>query len=153
MLPGRIGSWARRVAILLAAALVLFSLVVIVAGFCESSDSDLPPNELVLSEVIAAARNGEVAEIEVAGDAMTVRMKGGGEFRAYKEEGTSIVDVLTNQGVQVGGAEGVKVVAEESSDRGGILPIVMSFLPLALFGAILIAFMWADYRRKARKDD
>ena len=118
--------------------LILVAVVAIVYSFFRGGD-DLESRDL--SDVIAAAQDGQVDKIEVEGDSLKVIMNNGQEFESRKEEGASIVQILRENGVEVGGANGVDVSVSEPSRWGNWIGILISFLPLILLGAILIFFM------------
>ncbi|OGO51980.1 MAG: cell division protein FtsH [Chloroflexi bacterium RBG_16_68_14] len=117
--------------------LILVAVVAIVYSFFGRSDGT---ESKELSQVIADAKAGRVDEIIVSGDNLTVK-EGGQEYNSRKEEGASIFDQLREEGVEVGGPDGVKVSVKKSSGFGNWVGLLISFLPLILFGAILIFFM------------
>ena len=111
----------------------LIALVAIVFFFfLPSRDS---AKELEISQVVERAQVGEISEIEVEGDKLTVRTVAGEEFESRKEASTSILDLLREAGVATG-SSGVQVTIKDTGfNFGGLL---LSFLPLILFGALLI---------------
>ncbi|MDP3767176.1 MAG: AAA family ATPase, partial [Dehalococcoidia bacterium] len=118
--------------------LILVAVVAIVYSFFGRSDGTESRN---LSEVIADAKAGRISEIVVDGDSLTVKPTSGPEYESRKEEGASVVDLLREEGVEVGGADGVQVEVQKGSGWGNWIGLFISFLPLILFGAILIFFM------------
>jgi cell division protease FtsH len=121
--------------------LILVAVVAIVYSFFGRSKGP-PTNDI--SQVIADAKAGRIAEIQVSGDTLTVKPKpnsGIDEYKARKEKDSSVIDTLRSEGVQVGGAAGVQVQVKKSSGMGNWLGLMINFLPLILFGAILIFFM------------
>ena len=117
--------------------LILVAVVAIVYSFFGRSAGT---ERLELSEVIAAAKDGDVSKIEIDGDNLTVTMNGQ-EFNSRKEEGSSIYDLLNDAGVSVGGPDGVQVEVSSPSSFGNWMGLFISFLPLILIGGILIFFM------------
>ena len=119
--------------------MAIIALVIVLVS--ESETGDRPTR--TLSDVIADGREGLVAEIEVVGDSLRVTMTDGREFESRKEEGTSIVAVLTNSDVDVGGADGVVV---EVGRRGGVVRVlgpILAFTPLLLVATIVfVAARW-----------
>jgi cell division protease FtsH len=116
--------------------LILVAVIAIVVSFfrpptgTESKD---------LSEVIQLARDGQVESIEAQGDSLTVQLKNDQRtYKSRKESGSSIVEVLKENGVQVGGPDGVNVKVKEPSQFGNWIGLFINFLPLLIFGAILI---------------
>ncbi|TET42535.1 MAG: ATP-dependent metallopeptidase FtsH/Yme1/Tma family protein, partial [Dehalococcoidia bacterium] len=88
------------------------------------------PTEIPLSEAVAMSQNKEIAKIEVDGDALNITANDGAEFIAFKESNASIYDI---NGLNL---EGVTVDVKGSTgfNWGGLL---INFLPLLLFGALL----------------
>ena len=118
--------------------LILVAVVAIVYSFFGRSEGTESKD---LSTVIADAKAGRVDEIEVSGESLTVKYTTGEEFKSRKEEGASIIDLLREEGVSVGGPDGVQVSIKGSGGFGNWIGLFISFLPLILFGAILIFFM------------
>ena len=118
--------------------LILVAVIAIVYNFFGRSEG-IETKEL--SAVIAAAKNGQVSKIDVDGDSLTVTMTDSQQFKSRKEEGSSVIDLLKDAGVPVGGPEGVQVEVSSPSSFGSWLGIFISFLPLILIGALLIFFM------------
>ena len=116
--------------------LILVAVVAIVYSFFGRSSGT---ESVELSVVIAAAKNGDVSKIEVDGNNLLVTMNGQ-EFKSRKEEGSSIFDLLTAAGVDVG-SDGVLVEVSSPSSFGNWMGLFISFLPLILIGGILIFFM------------
>src|SRR3990170_4876771 len=119
--------------------LILVAVIAIVVSFFR------PPSNTEtkdLSDVIALARSGQVESIEAQGDTLTVRLKNSSQvYKSRKESGSSIVEVLKDNGVQVGGQDGVDVKVKEPSQFGNWIGLLINFLPLIIFGAILIFMM------------
>ena len=92
-------------------------------------------DELELSQVIEMAQAGEVTAVQVEGDKLIVLTAAGQEFESRKESGTSVYEILREAGVETG-SNGVEVTVKSAGfNFGGLL---ISFLPLILFGALLI---------------
>ncbi|MEX0762078.1 MAG: ATP-dependent zinc metalloprotease FtsH [Dehalococcoidia bacterium] len=96
--------------------------------------------EINLTEVIEMARNnpgpGRI-EIEVSGEDLTVR-DGSTVYRSRKEVGSSIVELMMNAGVE---PDNYTVEAHGSGGLGNIFGVLIGFLPLILFGGILLFMM------------
>ncbi len=95
--------------------------------------------QIPISEVIELAENpsNERMLVEVRGDTLTIRV-GEKTYRSRKEPGSSIVELLgesaTNGNVQV-------EVKESGGGFGSFIGILLNFLPLILFGGILLFMM------------
>lgn len=131
----------RNIIILIVVLLVAVGTMILFLG---GSEEDVKPTR-TLSDVIADAREGLVAEIEVRGDALTVRMKNGQEYESRKEGDTSIVEVLVSNGVEVGGTDGVVIEVRGPSSFGSWLGILISFLPISIIAGSIL--WWATRRR------
>ncbi len=116
--------------------LILIAVVAIVYSFFGRSEGVESKD---LSQLISDAREGRVDEIVVSGDSLTARQSGQDLYKSRKEEGSSIYDLLAGEGGEL--PEGVKVNVKKQGGFGNWIGLFISFLPLILFGAILIFFM------------
>ena len=113
--------------------ILLIAAVAIILLFLLRSPS--ATDELELSQVVEMAQAGEVTAIQVEGDKLTVLTADEREFESRKEAGTSVFEILREAGVETG-SNGVEVIVKSTGfNFGGLL---ISFLPLILFGALLI---------------
>ncbi len=94
-----------------------------------------------IATVVQMAQEGRLRSIVVDGDNLTVAPSEGGEFTSRKEPGTSILEVLTQAGVETGSEGGVQVTVKGSSGLSNIFGLLFNFLPLIFFGAILLFMM------------
>ncbi|MSQ30164.1 MAG: ATP-dependent metallopeptidase FtsH/Yme1/Tma family protein [Dehalococcoidia bacterium] len=99
--------------------------------------------EVPISQVIADARDGRVEKITVNGDTLLVKLAGDSdEVRSRKETSSSMSELLKDNGVAVGsGKRQVEVVVKGPSQFGSLFGLLFNFLPLIIFGAILIFMM------------
>ena len=120
--------------------IILGAVVLAVVMFFRPSSSS---RDIPLSEVIAQAQAGNVERIEVSGDSLTVRLQGEREpVSSRKEESASIEEILRQNGVATGSGEGaVQIEIDGPSQFGNLFGLLFNFLPLILFGAILIFMM------------
>jgi len=105
-----------------------------------------PPSgsrEVPLSQVLAQAQAGNVERIEVTGDSLLVELRTEQEpVRSRKESATSIEELLRDNNVPVGSGEGsVEVVIKGPGQFGNIFGLLINFLPLIIFGGILLFMM------------
>src|SRR5690606_3177973 len=119
--------------------LILVALVLVVvmvirpSGGGESRD---------FSWVIAQAREGNVTTIEVRGDNLKVFLRGQSDpVESRKESSASMHEVLADNNIPIGGPNGVELKVEGPSSFGNIFGLLINFLPLLIFGAILIFLM------------
>ncbi len=127
-----------------AAIIALVVVVVVVWSFFGRSEDGRV--ELPLSEVIAEAQAGNANEIEVRSSRLTVFMNDGREFRSRKESDDSLVALLQNSDVQVGGEGGV-VVTVKGGGAGTYIGILITFLPMIFFGGIIFLAVRLASRR------
>ncbi len=119
--------------------LILVAVVAIVFSFLGGRGKDIPSKGF--SQVISDARDGRVDKITVDGDNLTVELVGGDKYKARKEGGSSIVEILKDNNVPVGGSDGVEVSVKSPSKFGGYFSIILTFLPVLLFAGIFIFFL------------
>ena len=93
---------------------------------------------LEITQVLQMAQDGQVAEIEVRVDELSVTTTGGEVFSSRKESSVSIFELLDQPGIATGldGIE-INVVKEGRS----LLGTVGSFLPLIFFGGLIFYMM------------
>ena len=116
---------------------VAIAVILVFLTFASSSGGD---GELSIATVIRMADAGQLSSIEVQGDTLTVTTTEGQRFTSRKEEGTSVLEMLQAAGVATG--EGaLDVVVEGSGGLSSFFGILINFLPLIFFGAILLFMM------------
>ena len=93
-----------------------------------------------IASVVQMARENRLRSIVVDGDNLTVSPREGADFNSRKEPGTSILEVLTQAGVETGEG-GVQLTVKGSSGLSNIFGLLFNFLPLLFFGAILLFMM------------
>ncbi|MDP2954571.1 MAG: ATP-dependent zinc metalloprotease FtsH [Chloroflexota bacterium] len=113
--------------ILIALAAILFTLF--------SSPST---KELSLSEVIEMAKADQIGSIEVRENDLTIITKNSEKMRSRKESGSSIVEILKDAGIASGK---VNVAVKDEGRLGNWAGLLINFLPLIFFGALLIFMM------------
>ena len=115
--------------------LILVAVVlVVVMVFRPSSGS----RDIAISEVITLAKAGEVTKVEVSGDDLLVFTSGDTDpVRSRKESGSSIQELFRDSGVP----DDIEIVVGGPSQFGNIFGLMLNFLPLIIFGAILIFMM------------
>lgn len=121
----------------------LLYLVIIVAAitifFMFSNQLD-DSQEIGINEVVELAKNksgSSKLEIEVQGDSLTIT-DGVNVFTSRKEEGSSVADLLSSAGVD---NSKYSVRVKGSSGFSNLFGILIGFLPLILFGGILLFMM------------
>ena len=119
--------------------LILVALVlVVVMVFRPAAASSEKP----ISDVISLAQQGKVESIEVETDTLTVKLKDQAEpISSRKESASSVQELLKDANVPVGGTTGVRVDVKGPSQFGSIFGLLLNFLPLVIFGALIIFMM------------
>ena len=122
------------------AFIYLIIFVAVIAIFFTLFSSGGGAQKVDLSTVITDVNSGQVQKIVVDGDNLYVTLKSSPDqqLEATKESGTSIFDVIPASTIQ---AQGVDVQVKAPSSFGNILSILFQFLPLILFGGILLFMM------------
>ena len=114
---------------------------VVIAGFFLLFDDGINSSEEIpMSSLIALTENppiGQRVKILVSGDELDIKL-GNENYTSRKEPGSSIYQILQEAEVNPANYE---VEVKGSSGLGGIFSILLSFLPLILFGGILIFMM------------
>jgi len=93
--------------------------------------------EIGISEVIRMAGSGGIESIEVNGDNLTVISGTGESLSSRKEEGSSILELLEAANIDPLVSR-TDVTVKGSSGLGSIFGLLLNFLPLIIFGAILL---------------
>ena len=96
--------------------------------------------DVAVSEVISLAARGQLELIEVNGEKLDITTTGGERLTSRKEEGSSVVEMLERAEIDPV-ASGVKVVVKGSSGLGNLFGLLINFLPLIIFGGILLFMM------------
>ena len=119
--------------------LILVALVLVVVMVFRPATAS---SEKPISEVISLAQQGKVESIEVNTDNLTVKLKNQAEpIRSRKEESASVQEILKDANVTVGGEKGVSVVVKGPSQFGNVAGLLLNFLPIIVFGALIIFMM------------
>ena len=96
--------------------------------------------EIPISQVIDMVAASSVDTIEVKGDKLTIITTSGETFISRKEDGASIVDMLQNANIDPL-ANRAQIEIKGSSGLSSLFGILINFLPLIFFGAILLFMM------------
>ena len=118
----------------------LLIVVAVIAIFYTLFPSVGGSDERPISEVIALAKQRQIEEIEIRGDKLTARTIRGDTITSRKEGGASLIELLTDAGVDPYGSNPT-VVVKGSSGIGSLFTILLNFLPLIFFGAVLLFIM------------
>jgi cell division protease FtsH len=126
------GRWFRNSFIYL---LILVAVIAIVFSlFGQGGGSEKQD----FSQVISDAKEGRIKEIEVDGNKLTVTLNDDTEYQSRKEDGQSLIETLQNEGIN---AEQIPITVDEPSRFGNWFGLLINFLPLIIFGGLLIFMM------------
>ncbi len=95
--------------------------------------------DLEISEVFRMAEDGEIAEIEVRGDKLSVLTTAGETFSSRKESSVSLLELLAERDIPTGGENGIKIIVEK--ETRSLFGIFLSLLPIIIFGGLIIWMM------------
>ena len=118
---------------------MLIAVAVIAIFFTLYSDAGRS-EPVPISEVISLAQSGDIESIEVSGDRLTVVTTRGETLTTRKESTASVMDMLQNAGVDPISSN-LPVTIEGSSGLGSFFGVLLNFLPLLFFGAVLFFMM------------
>ena len=102
--------------------------------------------DVPLTTVVAMAKNDEIREIAVDGRKLTIIPNVSsrvGSDQLYSRIGndTDIINLLVESGVEIGPPSGVSVTFEGSSGLSSLLGLLLNFLPLIIFGGLILFMM------------
>ena len=117
--------------------LILVAVIAIVFSFFQPGGGS-PTKEL--GTVIQDAKTGQIKQIEIQGDTLNIVRKDGEKYKSRKEQGGQLSQLLRDEGVDLG-PQGVQIKVKEPSQFGNWIGLLINFLPLIIFGAILLFMM------------
>ena len=118
----------------------LIIFVAVIAVFFMLFSPGQEGEESDLTSILIKAENGEIASITVDGDRLVALTRANQSLTAAKEPGTSIFEILQAAGINPA-EKGIVVEVQRSGGLGNLFGILLQFLPLIFFGAILLFMM------------
>ncbi len=120
--------------------LVILAAVIALVFALFSPGKSVPPKDL--GTVIQMARDGKLRQIDVQGTSINVTPKDGfgDKYRSRIESGDNMRQILKDAGVETG-PNGVQLKIKEPSQFGNWVGLLVNFLPLIIFGALLLFMM------------
>ena len=118
----------------------LLIVVAVIAIFFTLFSDVSGSQEIPINMVADMARSGEIEAIEVRGDKLTVITTRQETFTSRKEPGSSVVEVLVSYDVDLRSAN-FDIISKGSGGLGSFFGILLNFLPLIFFGAVLLFMM------------
>ena len=125
----------RRTLIYLLIIVAVTAIVFTLIGGSVGGDTEVP-----IDEVISMAAREELDRIEVKGDALTITTVSGEILTSRKESDSSIVEILQNAGIDPITSR-VEIMVKGQSGLSSFVGIMINFLPLIIFGALLLFMM------------
>ena len=98
-------------------------------------------SERPISTVISMAKSGDIRQIQVDGNKLTVDPNSGEQFTSRISGETDIVSLLTESGVELGTPGGIEVSFKGSSGLRSFFGLLLNFLPLIFFGGLILFMM------------
>ncbi|MGH7430747.1 MAG: ATP-dependent zinc metalloprotease FtsH [Candidatus Methylomirabilales bacterium] len=108
---------------------IILSMILLFGIF---SQSQTGRKELNFSEFLARVEQGEVAEVELKGSAITGKLKDGSPFQTYAAEDPELIPSLRKQGV---------VISAKPVEQTPWWSLVLNWLPMLLFIGVWVFFM------------
>ena len=116
----------------------LLILGAVVAIFYAVFRSPSSGTDVDITQIITQARDGELLQIKVDGNSIEAETRDGTTLKSRKEDDISILELLDNAGVDAGS---IPVEVEESGSLGRVFGTLLGFLPLLLFGGLILFMM------------
>ena len=116
--------------------LLIVALVAIVFTFFSSAMGGA--EELPINEVLTMAGRGQIEGIEVKGDTLIITTLSGETYESRKEGGSSVIQMLNDAQVDL---SRINVTVKGSGGFSAIFGLLINFLPLIIFGAVLLFMM------------
>jgi cell division protease FtsH len=117
---------------------IIVAVITIFFMFVDQPQSGV--KDIGINEVVELAKNSSGSsslDIEVKGDSLLIT-DGVNSFKSQKEEGSSIAELISDAGVP---SENYTVHVNPGGGFGSVFGILIGFLPLILFGGILLFMM------------
>ena len=116
--------------------LILVAVIAIVVAFFRGSGGQDSKRDL--STLITDAKAGQIERIVVHGDELKVTMIDNSTYTSRKEENSSILTILNDNGVD---ATKIPVEIKEPSAFGNIFGVLLGFLPILLIFGLIFFFL------------
>ncbi|MFL2784784.1 MAG: ATP-dependent zinc metalloprotease FtsH [Dehalococcoidia bacterium] len=119
---------------------LLIVVAVVAIFFTVFSEPFSDSTEVPISKVITMATEGRLKSIEVQGDTLEAFTIDDKRITSRKEMGSSIIEQLESAGVNKGSGY-VDVSIKGNGGFGNLVGILLNFLPIIFFGAVLLFMM------------
>ena len=124
------------------AFIYLIIFVAVIAIFFTLFSSGDSAEETDLTSILSMAKTEQISKIVVDGDRLLVTPRTAPDrlLVATKEPGTSIFDIFASAGIDPA-ERSIQIVVESPGGLGSVFGVLLQFLPLIFFGAILLFMM------------
>jgi len=119
---------------------LLIVVAILAIFFTLFSDPLNGSKEVPISQIITMAARGDIDKIDVQGDKISAFTTAGTTLTSRKESGSSMVEILENAGIDPLASD-VEISVNGTGGLGSLLGLLINFLPLIFFGAILLFMM------------
>ena len=121
--------------------LIVLGAILVIYSFAPTINT----NEISVSEVIQKAQRGEIQEIIVRENELTIiPFRQSDSLKQYTSRignDTDILSILADNNVPVGSDSGILVSYKGSGGFSNLFGLLINFLPLIFFGALIIFMM------------
>ena len=117
--------------------LFLLLFLIVATTFWRVLNSSEPENPMALQELIVEINAGNIKEITVDGDLLTVTRHNGRQHVARKGSEEGVVETLRNLGAEPDKLQELNIPIKRPSQWGTVLNLLSGVLPLLLFGGLL----------------
>ncbi|MFL2645338.1 MAG: ATP-dependent zinc metalloprotease FtsH [Dehalococcoidia bacterium] len=121
--------------------LIVLGVILVIYSFAPTINT----NEISVSEVIQKAQRGEIQEIIVRENELTIipfrQSDDLKQFTSRIGNDTDILSILADNDVPVGADSGIQVSYKGSGGFSNLFGLLINFLPLIFFGALIIFMM------------
>ncbi len=119
---------------------MLFIFLVLMMLYSFITERKAPVSAIPISEVAADVARGDVSEIRLSGETLTVvYAKGSVEKKAQKEPGASLSETLNNYGVPTDKLQAVRISVEK---EGGFMFWLINLAPFIIPVLFIAVFIW-----------
>ncbi len=120
----------------------LIIFVAVIAIFFTLFSSGSSSQKVDLSAILQMAENEQISKISVNGDQLTVTPRNDPTqlLTASKEPGTSVFELFQAANINPN-EKSIQIEVQSSSGLGALFGVLLQFLPLIFFGAILVFMM------------
>ena len=119
---------------------LLIVVAILAIFFTLFSDPLNGSKEVPISQIITMAARGDIDKIDVQGDKISAFTTAGTTLTSRKESGSSMVEILENAGIDPLASD-VEISVNGTGGLGSLLGLLINFLPLIFFAAILLFMM------------